>query len=195
MTHGHPQQPGGYPQNPGGYPQSGYGPQPPRKSKAGVVVAVVGLVAAVSILGITGFVAPGFLLGDDESGSSAAAATSERQVAPSTTSARTNGSSSGTADDEGTRTIRDFVHSLNAGDADYAAGLFCPEVRDGEEQVEEILARGLAFEADYLVDDDPALAGARVTGTGGVTASGLITATRENNGSTFCISTVGIDYR
>lgn len=59
-----PQQP---PYPPQQQPWQGYGP-PPKKSNTGVIVAIVAVVVlALTTLGITGFVAPGFFLGDDES--------------------------------------------------------------------------------------------------------------------------------
>ncbi|MBN6035891.1 hypothetical protein [Amycolatopsis sp. 195334CR] len=52
-----------------GYPQQGgYGTPPPKKGKAGLWIGLtIGVVVLVA-LGITGFVAPGFFLGDDKEG-------------------------------------------------------------------------------------------------------------------------------
>ncbi|WP_179956752.1 hypothetical protein [Amycolatopsis anabasis] len=72
------QQPGGYPPPDGGYPQTaqfpqygqpgGFGGPPPpvRKSKAGLWIALAIAVVVLAGIGITGFVAPGFFLGDDK---------------------------------------------------------------------------------------------------------------------------------
>lgn len=57
---------GGHPQQPG-YPPYGYPPHPPKKSNTAVIVSIVVVVLVLGTLGITGFVAPGFFLSDDES--------------------------------------------------------------------------------------------------------------------------------
>lgn len=69
MTYPPPQRP--HPGPPPGYPPPGwqypapYGPPPPKR-RTGLVVAIVAVVVLlVGALAITGFVAPGFLLGDD----------------------------------------------------------------------------------------------------------------------------------
>lgn len=64
---GQPQGPqyGGYPQQPG-YPPPGYGPPQRGGGKTGVIIAVVAAVVVLGTLGITGFVAPGFFLSDDD---------------------------------------------------------------------------------------------------------------------------------
>ena len=57
----YPQQPGGFGQQPGGFG----GPPPPKKNKAGLWAAIsIGAVVIIA-LGVTGFVVPGFFLGDD----------------------------------------------------------------------------------------------------------------------------------
>ncbi|MFJ8914909.1 heavy-metal-associated domain-containing protein [Amycolatopsis sp. NPDC102389] len=80
-----PQQGGGYDQS-GAYPQQqypGYGqqpygqhqqypqgfggpPAPPKNNKTGLIVGIAAAAVVVVTLGITGFVAPGFFLGDDK---------------------------------------------------------------------------------------------------------------------------------
>jgi hypothetical protein len=68
QQHGGYQQPGQY----GGYPQpgpgqyGGYGRPPQKKNNTAVVVVVMVAVLVLAGLGITGFVAPGFFLGDDK---------------------------------------------------------------------------------------------------------------------------------
>ncbi|MGK4597575.1 hypothetical protein [Amycolatopsis sp. w19] len=77
---GQPQyQQGGYDQS-GAYPQQqypGYGqqqygqgfggpPAPPKNTKTGLIVGIAAAAVVVVTLGITGFVAPGFFLGDDK---------------------------------------------------------------------------------------------------------------------------------
>jgi len=50
---------------PGQVPPPGYGGPPPRKSNPGLIVGIVSAVVVLAVLGITGFVAPGFFLSDD----------------------------------------------------------------------------------------------------------------------------------
>ncbi|MFI7123315.1 hypothetical protein [Amycolatopsis sp. NPDC049868] len=84
-----PQQGGGYDQS-GAYPQQqypGYGqqqysqnqqypqgfggpPAPPKNNKTGLIVGITAAAVVLVVLGITGFVAPGFFLGDDKPGKS-----------------------------------------------------------------------------------------------------------------------------
>ncbi|MER6666525.1 hypothetical protein ABT256_18430 [Amycolatopsis japonica] len=66
---GYGQQP--YGQNPQQYPQ-GFGgpPAPPKNNKTGLIVGIAAAAVVVIVLGITGFVAPGFFLGDDKAGKS-----------------------------------------------------------------------------------------------------------------------------
>ncbi len=69
QPYGH-QQPG-WPPPPGPYPG---GPQPPKKGKTGIVVGIGVAVVALVVFTITAFVAPGFLLGDEDSGGTSATA-------------------------------------------------------------------------------------------------------------------------
>lgn len=64
------QQPG-WPSAPGPYPS---GPQPRKKSKTGLVAGIAVAVVALLVFTITAFVAPGFLLGDEDSGGTATSA-------------------------------------------------------------------------------------------------------------------------
>jgi len=65
------QYPGGYGQQPYGQQQQygqGFGgpPVPPKNNKTGLLVGIAAAVVVLVTLGITGFVAPGFFLGDDK---------------------------------------------------------------------------------------------------------------------------------
>lgn len=68
---GFPQQGGQYPQTQG-YPQNqygqqgGWGPQEPKKSKTGLWIGISAAAVAVVAFLVTGLLAPGFLLGDDD---------------------------------------------------------------------------------------------------------------------------------
>lgn len=110
-----PQQ-GGYPQQgpygpPGGRPQYGGYPPPPRKPKTGLIVGIVAAVVVLAALGITGFVAPGFFLGDDD-GSGADTSTAQ-------------GAAQG------------MVDAINAKNAAGVRGLKCA---NAEEELEQVAA-------------------------------------------------------
>jgi len=105
---------GGYPQPgpygpPGGYPPPGYGT--PRKSNTGLIVGIIAAVVVVlGTLGITGFVAPGFFLSDDE-GSGGGDTTSAQGAAQA------------------------MVAAINAKDAAGVRGLRCSGADEDLEQV------------------------------------------------------------
>jgi hypothetical protein len=63
------------------YPQ-GFGgpPVPPKNGKIGLVVVIAVAVVVLLTLGITGFVAPGFLLGDDKADKAAGPETTARAI-------------------------------------------------------------------------------------------------------------------
>lgn len=64
----YPQQPGQFGQQPGGFG----GPPPPKKNKAGLWAGISAGAVAVVVLLVTGFLAPGFFLGEDEDGATTA---------------------------------------------------------------------------------------------------------------------------
>lgn len=108
---------GGYPQQPqpgpygppGGHPQYGGYPPPPRKPKTGLIVGIVAAVVVLATLGITGFVAPGFFLGDDD------------------------GSGSDTSTAQGA--AQGMVDAINAKNAAGVRGLKCANADEELEQV------------------------------------------------------------
>jgi len=94
---GYPQQDnqyGGFGQAPqyGGFPGGpyggGHGTPPPKKSNTGMVIAIVAAVLVLGGLGITGFVAPGFFLGDEKDASASGGSPSTSATNGSTASSR-----------------------------------------------------------------------------------------------------------
>lgn len=86
---------GGHPQQPG-YPPYGYPPHPPKKSNTTVIVSIVVVVLVLGTLGITGFVAPGFFLSDDESSGDGSSTASPAGAVDSIVAALRSTSSSAT---------------------------------------------------------------------------------------------------
>jgi hypothetical protein len=146
----YPQQPGqqpygqqpGWPPAPG--PGGGYpgGPQPRKKGRTGLVAGIGVAVVALVVFTITAFVAPGFLLGDEDSGGSG-------------TSASDNGgdcgAGGGPADDGG---VSDgSAQKVNALVSKIVQG-FCDQDQDGLTQLicagSEPAIRGYVEEADLV---------------------------------------------
>ncbi|MFI7116639.1 Twin-arginine translocation protein TatA [Amycolatopsis sp. NPDC049868] len=129
----------GWDPNQQGY-QQGYGgpPAPPSKSKTGLIIGIVIGVVVLAAFGVTGFVAPGFLLSKDEPvaappSSSQPAPTSEPKSSPKSSTTRTprstesGGSSSG--DPEGVKVIQEFLARISSGDRPGAIALACENRR------------------------------------------------------------------
>jgi hypothetical protein len=150
------QQPGGYPHQSGGYPQqpAGYGyPQPPghhqqpggygappKKSKTGLIVGLAGagaLVIALIAFAITGFVAPGFLLSDDETAEAAPPAPEQDPNLPPKPEVKDpgdappppDGPAQPASDEDVERLAQEFVAAINDEDKDGAMRLVCDDAR------------------------------------------------------------------
>jgi hypothetical protein len=118
MSYPQQQGPYGQPQY-GGYQQPGqYGGGPPPKSNATAIALVIVLVAVLAGVGITGFVAPGFFLGDDkESGEGGTGAGS-----------RGAGAGSGSEVDQ---FAGELVSAANEQDKAALSGFKCADATDG----------------------------------------------------------------
>ncbi|UMP03130.1 Twin-arginine translocation protein TatA [Amycolatopsis sp. EV170708-02-1] len=130
----------GWDPNQQGY-QQGFGgpPAPPPKSKTGLIIGIVIGVVVLVAFGVTGFVAPGFLLSKDEpvaappSSSAEPAPTSAPKSSPKSSTTRTprstesGGSSSG--DPQGVKVIQDFLAKISSGDRPGAIALACENRR------------------------------------------------------------------
>ncbi|QFU94425.1 hypothetical protein [Amycolatopsis sp. YIM 10] len=124
-----------------GYPQQGgYGTPPPKKGKTGLWIGLtIGVVVLVA-LGITGFVAPGFFLGDDKEGPEG---TTNAIVAALNTQDRTAMQGLICADaDETVKQVPDNLNELSAAklvsgptkksDTEYTATVEVTEKKDGD---------------------------------------------------------------
>lgn len=182
----------------GGYAQ-GFGgpPAPPKKSKTGMWIAVGAAVLVVlAVVGVTGFVTPGFFLSKDDGTNAAApgSSTSARPTAPKTTPrkpASTEPSASGGEGDSDARPVlQQFIDKLNAGDNAGAVALGCA---DSKELLSSWLDTFLKPPLQLQLGDVPSdkyLVEGQVTGTAaGKPVKGTLSATNfEKKG--FCISTM-----
>lgn len=183
-----PQQ-GGYPQS-GGYPygqqQPGWHPQPPRKSNTALIVSIVAVVVLIlGTLGITGFVAPGFFLSDDESGSGD----------ESSQAGGHSGQPSPVVDPSGDplELAAAIVAGLNNKDANALTGFACPDADDDVastiSQISSVQSAELV-EDSYAVMDGQASVDATVVGDNGSASTTLIMAAQDG---TWCWSGVSTD--
>ncbi|WP_037320484.1 protein translocase TatA [Amycolatopsis orientalis] len=139
------QQQGWDPNNPG-YPQGHGGPPaPPPKSKTGLIIGIViGLVVLIAF-GVTGFVAPGFLLSKDEGNNTAAPppasssgnapteapkSSSPKSSAPKSSPKSTESGGSGSeGNPKGVQSLKDFMAKVSAGDKAGALSLVCEDMK------------------------------------------------------------------
>ena len=139
------QQQGWDPNNPG-YPQ-GYGgpPAPPPKSKTGLIIGIViGLVVLIAF-GVTGFVAPGFLLSKDDGNNTAApppassseqAPTSAPKSSPKSSAPKSSpkstesGGTGSEGNPKGAQNLKDFFAKVSAGDKAGALSLACADTKE-----------------------------------------------------------------
>ncbi|AUI62368.1 Twin-arginine translocation protein TatA [Amycolatopsis sp. BJA-103] len=138
------QQQGWDPNNPG-YPQ-GYGgpPAPPSKSKTGLIIGIViGLVVLIAF-GVTGFLAPGFLLNKDDGNNTAApppasssskAPTSAPKSSPKSSAPKSSpkstesGGTGSEGNPKGVQNLKDFLAKVSAGDKAGALSLVCADMK------------------------------------------------------------------
>jgi hypothetical protein len=185
----------------GGYSQ-GFGgpPAPPKKSKTGMWVAIgAAVVVVLALVGITGFVAPGFFLSKDEDNTAAAApssSTSAKPTAPKTTAKRPTtpttkpSASEGGGGADAKVVLQGFIDKLNAGDNNGAVALGCA---DSKELLSSWLETFLKPPLQLQLGDVPAdkyLVEGQVTGTAaGKPVKGTLSATNFDKKG-FCVSTM-----
>ncbi|MFI5584849.1 hypothetical protein ACIA5G_07455 [Amycolatopsis sp. NPDC051758] len=183
----------------GGYSQ-GFGgpPAPPKKSKTGMWIAVGATVVVVlAVLGVTGFVAPGFFLSKDDNNVAAppSSSTSAKPSTPKTTPKKTtpttkpsSPSGSGGADAKGV--LQGFIDKLNAGDTPGALALGCSDSKDLlDSWLKTFLKPPLQLQLGEVPDDEFLVEG-QVTGTSaGKNVKGTLSATNFDDKG-FCVSTM-----
>ena len=182
----------------GGYSQ-GFGgpPAPPKKSKTGMWIAVGSAVVVVlALVGITGFVAPGFFLSKDDT-NTAAAPSSSTSAKPSTskptskkptTSQPPSGNEGSSSDAKAV--LQGFIDKLNAGDNAGAVAMGCA---DSKQLLSSWLETFLKPPLQLQLGDVPAdkyLVEGEVTGTSaGKPVKGTLSATNFDKKG-FCVSTM-----
>lgn len=138
----YPQQPYGG-QNPPGH-GGGYGPPPPppKKNTTAVVSLVVAIVAVLVTLGITGFVAPGFFLGDEDG----------TPLGGGSTVPKTPSSTGGEAE----RVLTAVAEALDSQDRSALEDLTCadaePAVPDAIKDVDDVTGAELT-DTDEVIDN------------------------------------------
>jgi hypothetical protein len=128
-----------------GHPQygGGFGPPPPRKNTGAVVAVVAAVVLVLGALGITGFVAPGFLLGDDE--------TDVGGPGPTTTTTTTTTTSAEPPGEDAEALVAALVAGLDSQDAEALADIAC---RSAGSTVDEAIDDLDAVDEADLLDSD-----------------------------------------
>lgn len=167
----YPQPPGG--QNPygpqfpthqyGGVHGGGFGPPPPKK-KTGMVVAIVAIVVLVlGGFGVTGFVAPGFLLSADDGNTEPTVEPTRTKPSAPTTDEPTSTTEAPTEENTPTAdgkpvdqaaldAMQSFLDSVNAGDAAEAKGQLCPDGINTAADVDELIGYQPALEIDPAME-------------------------------------------
>ncbi|MFD9961134.1 hypothetical protein [Amycolatopsis sp. NPDC058986] len=182
----------------GGYP--GPPPEPPRKNRTGLWIAVAVAVVVVIALSVTGFVAPGFFLGKNESSAAPPASTSSATGAPGLPSGMPvppsrpgtgapppAKSSEGPAPAGGRQLVETVLAKLNAKDAAGANALVCPGM---EELVKDAVTRATTGDPRLTAEEPTGSEDTALTQLGGTLdgkkAAGFITA--GNVGGNWCVA-------
>ncbi|RSM34718.1 hypothetical protein DMA12_47205 [Amycolatopsis balhimycina DSM 5908] len=170
----------------GGYSQ-GFGgpPTPPKKSRTGMWIAVgAAVVVVLALVGVTGFVTPGFFLSKDNTAAAPQPSTSANPSAPKTKPSTSGGGSDAKA------VLQGFIDKLNAGDNAGAVALGCANSkRLLDSWLRTFLKPPLQLRLGEVPDDEY-LAEGQVTGTAaGKPVKGTLSATNFDEKG-FCISTM-----
>ncbi|MEU4249686.1 hypothetical protein AB0F15_19975 [Amycolatopsis sp. NPDC026612] len=182
----------------GGYAQ-GFGgpPAPPKKSRTGMWVAIGSAVVVVlALVGITGFVAPGFFLSkDDNTAAAPASSTSAKPSAPKTTSRKsttraTEPPAAGGGNSDAKAVLQGFIDKLNAGDNNGAVAMGCADSKDLlSSWLDTFLKPPLQLQLGEVPADKYLVSG-EVTGTAaGKPVKGTLSATNFDKKG-FCVSTM-----
>ena len=182
----------------GGYSQ-GFGgpPAPPKKGRTGMWIAVgAAVVVVLALVGVTGFVTPGFFLSkNDNTAAASPPSTSANPSAPKTTPRRattptTKPSTSGGSGSDAKAVLQSFIAKLNAGDNAGAVALGCANSKKLlDSWLKTFLKPPLQLQLGDVPDDEYLVEGA-VTGTAaGKPVTGTLSATNFDDKG-FCVSTM-----
>ncbi|GAB3702316.1 hypothetical protein GCM10027598_00400 [Amycolatopsis oliviviridis] len=190
------------PNNPG-YPQ-GYGgpPAPPKKSKTGLIIGIVIGVVVLIAFGVTGFVAPGFLLSKDEGNNTAAPPPASSEQAPTSapksspkssapkSSPRSTESGGSSGDPKGVQVIQDFLDKIAASDKPGAIALACENRRANMDAVIDVFLPAGSQAQIKKTTGTSNLVMAEITGTvEGSDAKGTVFSQGQPDGS-YCIGSL-----
>jgi hypothetical protein len=188
QTQQYPQQ-GGWDPNHPGYTQ-GFGgpPAPPNKSNTGLIIGVVISVVVLIAFGVTGFVAPGFLL--SEAPSSSAPKSSTKSSAPPTTESTQSRGSGSKGDPKGIQAIKDFFAKASSGDKAGALALGCEEDKPSLSQsIDAMIPSGSKIEVKTTTGLTKDIVSGDLVGTSnGREVTGLSMAKTGNPDKSFCLS-------
>lgn len=161
------------PRYPGPAPY-GWSAPPPRKRRTGLWAGLAAVVVLIGALLVTGFLAPGFLLGQDGA----------RPAAPTTSA--TPGATRDPND-----SARKFLTALNGGDRGTAEGMFCPHSTPGP-QLEQALGGNTRLRLAKPVDADaPYSVFGELTGTvNGKRPSTAVLVLVDNGAPEWCVSSL-----
>lgn len=143
------------PNNPGYSQGFGGPPAPPKQNKTGLIIGIVIGVVVLIAFGVTGFVAPGFLLakgGDNNTAAPAPAASSSKapgsapesepkSSAPSTEESTESGGDAGSeGNPKGVQNLKDFMAKVSAGDKAGALSLVCADAKEAMSDSIDLMA-------------------------------------------------------
>ncbi len=187
----HPQY--GYPQPPHGQP-GGFGP-PPKKNRTGLIVGVSTAAVALVAFLVTGLVAPGFLLDDEESPSdddTVAAGAPSEPSGPSSAMAPTQAMPG--SDTDPMSLLTNFLEAVNTGDSTTAMEMVCEEVRSKvQKEVDTVIAGSGQFSSAGELQERPAQGGkAYLLGLEGTSngrpMTGLLVAAQFDDPARICVA-------
>ncbi|WP_103347878.1 hypothetical protein [Amycolatopsis sp. CA-128772] len=183
----------------GGYGQ-GFGgpPAPPKKSKTGMWIAIgAAVVVVLALVGITGFVAPGFFLSKEDTAAPPATSTSAKPTTPKSstpkktpTATKPSKPSGGEGASDAKALLQGFIDKLNAGDNAGAVAMGCSDSKDLlESWLSTFLKPPLQLQLGDVPNDKYLVEG-QVTGTSaGKPVKGTLSATNFDDKG-FCVSTM-----
>ncbi|WP_103337915.1 hypothetical protein [Amycolatopsis sp. CA-126428] len=186
----------------GGYSQ-GFGgpPAPPKKSKTGMWIAIgAAVVVVLALVGVTGFVAPGFFLSKDDTNTAAAPSsstsakpspskpTTKKPTASATKPTTPDGGGGGNSDAK--VLLQGFIDKLNAGDNAGAVAMGCADSKELlSSWLDTFLKPPLQLQLGNVPTDKYLVEG-EVTGTSaGKPVKGTLSATNFDKKG-FCVSTM-----